>query len=282
MANFDARAGTASLWLVAVAALIAVIGWETDWGRRMAPLPATPSAVAQPVAVALLPEYKLDGGVEARRETVERPAFVPTRRPAPATPPPEAAKPRMQRGQFVLTGTAVVDQQAMAFLREAASGKSRTVRKGDTINGMTVAEVAPDRVTLAMGDETEGLALKVAPGPRMTIQPAQPPGPGGVPGRPGIPGQPPAVAGAPGAAPQPGVPQPGVAQPAQAGAGQADPDAEARTLLERRRAARAAEAAAAAARAASQPGAVPGQAQAPAGVDPGWAEVYRRMQQPRR
>ncbi len=126
MASFDARAGTASLWLVAVAALVAVIGWETDWGRRMAPLPVTPSAVAQPVAVALLPEYKLDGGVEARRETVERPAFVPTRRPAPATPPPEAAKPRMQRGQFVLTGTAVVDQQATAFLREAASGKSRT------------------------------------------------------------------------------------------------------------------------------------------------------------
>lgn len=265
MTAIDHRFGSAVLWLATLAALLAVIGWETDWGRKVKPETTLPAATAQPVAVALLPEYKLNGGPEARRETVERPAFVPTRRPPPPPPEKEAPRPRIQRGQFVLTGTAVVDQQAIAFLREASTGRSRSVRKGDTINGLTVAEVAPDRVVLALGDETEPLSLKVAAGPRTTVQPAVP-----------------AVA-VPGAAPVPG--QPVAAAPASATPG-GDPDAQ--TLLERRRAARAAQAAAeAAARAAGTPSAPvppkPNPQGAAAGVpDPGWAEVYRRMQEAQR
>ena len=76
----------------------------------------------------------------ARRDTVERPAFIPTRRPAPAAVQ-EVAKPKMPRGQFTLTGTAVVDQKQIAFLRETAGGKARSVRAGETINGVVVAEV---------------------------------------------------------------------------------------------------------------------------------------------
>jgi hypothetical protein len=281
MAAFDTRLTAAPLWLAAFAALIAVIGWETDWGRHVTRTPEMPAPQSSAVAVALLPDYKLDGGVEARRETVERPAFVPTRRPPPPPPVQEPPRPRLQRGQFVLTGTAVVDKQAIAFLREASTGKARTVRQGDTINGLKVTEIATDRITLAMGDETEGLALKVAPGPRTTIQPPQPAPAGGQP--PGAPGQPPVAA------------APGQAAP---GAEPVDPTGQ--SLLERRRAARAAQAAAeAAARAgnappvpstkpneapanAAPPAAAPPQANAPATGDNSWAEVYRRMQQPRR
>ena len=92
----------------------------------------------------------------------------------------------MQKGQFVLTGTAVVEQKSVAFLRESAGGKSRSVRVGETINGLLVAEVKPDRVRLTMGEDSEELLLKVAAGPRTTIQPAQPVAPGG-PGGPGAP-----------------------------------------------------------------------------------------------
>ena len=78
----------------------------------------------------------------------------------------EAAKPRMQRGQFALTGTMVVDGKSTAFLREVAGGKSRRVQQGETINGMLVAEVKPDRVRLTLGDESEELVLKVATNPQ--------------------------------------------------------------------------------------------------------------------
>ena len=107
-------------------ALIAgLIGWETDWGRALKPVPALDSRVApQPVDVVLLPEYKLDGSVAERRETVDRTLFNPTRRPAPVQLA-AATKTALQRGQFVLTGTTVVDKGATAFLREVNGGQSR-------------------------------------------------------------------------------------------------------------------------------------------------------------
>jgi len=289
MNAFATRSVTLTVWLAAVAAVLALIGWETDWGRQLVRAPAVPAAIAPvPVELALLPDYRVEGGLEARQQTVERPVFVPTRRPAPPPVPvaQEAAKPRMQKGQFVLTGTAVVEQKSVAFLREAAGGKARTVRIGETVNGLLVAEVKPDRVRLTLGDDSEELVLVVAKGPRTTVQPT----PAGALGAP-LPGQPggpaagtvPVAGGAPaaGAAGQPGGAQPNAA------------DAEA-SLLERRRAARAAQAAAESAARAGQPTPsvlpatpaattpAPATAATPAAPDPAWAEVYRRMQQPRR
>jgi len=270
------RYGGISATVVAFGALCAIIGWETGWGARVL-ADAEPTAVPapQPVPLALLPDYEIEGGIASRRDTVERPAFVPTRRPAPAAVQ-ESPKPKMARNQFTLTGTAVVDQKQIAFLRETAGGKARTVRAGESINGVVVAEVKPDRVKLVMGDESEELTLKVAQGPRQTIQPP-------VPGAPGAP-----VAPVPGQ--QPPRPQVGN-QPIAADTGMPmDSDG---TILERRRAARAALQAQqeAAARAGGQP--VPGAPAAPglavpqpsrtqpsaARPDPGWNDVYRRMQQ---
>ena len=170
MSRLDPRIGRWLLWLAPFAALALAIGWQTDWGRelRRAP-PAETPVVPAPVATVVMPEFRIEGGVEAMAPTVERPLFNATRRPAPVAVA-EAPKPTIQRGQFTLTGTMITDQAAIAFLREAAgTGKARSVRKGDSINGMIVAEVAPDRVRLTMGDESEELELKVAKGPKTTI-----------------------------------------------------------------------------------------------------------------
>ncbi|HVF64201.1 MAG TPA: hypothetical protein VNE58_09425 [Casimicrobiaceae bacterium] len=270
--------GRVLLVLVAFAAIAAVIGWETGWGQQVAPQPATtPVPAAQPVPLALLPDYQIDGGTAGRRDTIERPAFVPTRRPPPVITV-EAPKPKMPRGQFMLTGTAVVDQKQIAFLRETSGGRARTVRAGEVVNGVTVAEIKADRVRFTMGDESEELLLKVAAGPRQTIQPPQPPQPA-----------------VPGAPVPPGMQQPPVVPTPSVAAGALPPDSDA-AILERRRAARAQQAAqeaqarAQAGQAASQVPAAPSTAPqptpppAPATTtpDPGWAEVYRRMQQPRR
>jgi hypothetical protein len=267
---FAPRVGSWAAWLLPFAALALLLGWETDWGRRFAetPVPDTPSAPA-PVQVSLLPEFSIPGGAEARRETVDRTLFNPTRRPAPAAPQ-DAAKPRLQRGQFVLTGTAVSGATTIAFLREASGGRSRTARTGDVVNGMTVAEVKPDRVRLTLGDESEDVVMKVATGPRTTTQP----GPPAVPGQPGAP-----ATGAPQA------PAPAAAAPAPAAAAAGQP-AEAQTLLERRRAARAAAAAGQAPADPAAPPAVanpsvpaPAAAQSTQQADPRWAETYKRMMQ---
>lgn len=245
------------IWLVPFAIVGVVLGLETDWGRSVgyvAPAPA--AAPAPPVAVALLPEYRIEGGIEARKETVDRVLFNPTRRPAPPATQSAASPSAMKRGLYTLTGTTVVGNVATAVLREVNGGKARSVRKGETLNGMLIAEVTPDRVRLKQGDEFEDLPLKLASGPRTTVQPAvataAPAAPTGQPA-----GAPPGGSGVGAAAASPGAAGPGarstarpVAPPPAAPPATPAPRAGGTTsvselLAERRRAARAAAEAAA-------------------------------------
>lgn len=233
MSRLDPRVGRWLLWLTPFAVLALAIGWQTDWGRALRREPPAEIPVAPaPVTTTVLPEFRIEGGVAAMATTVERPLFNATRRPAPVAVA-EAPKPTIQRGQFTLTGTMITDKSAVAFLKEAAgAGKARTVRTGDSINGMKVAEIAPDRVRFTLGDESEELELKVVKGPKTTVQPA---GDAPVPSRQVAAGQP--------AQPDPAAATPGAARPGsrtQGGiAGQGDATD---NLRANRRAARAAEA----------------------------------------
>ena len=171
MNGLNARVRGWLVWLLPFFVLALVIAWEADWGRKWRHVPAVDAVVVpQPVVVAVLPEYQPVATMATQRDLVDRALFNPTRRPAPVAPA-EAAKKRLQAGQFVLTGTLIIDGKATAFLRENAGGKSRRVAQGEQVNGMTVAEVKPDRVKLTMGDESEDLVLKVAAGPKITTQP---------------------------------------------------------------------------------------------------------------
>jgi hypothetical protein len=249
-------------WLAPALALGLLLGIELGWGRQVHRLPE-PGAVfeARPVTLALLPEYKVEGGLPGRAETVSRTLFNPTRRPAPTAIAADSARPKLQAGQFVLTGTSLAGERSIAFLKEVAGGKSRTVRQGEQINGMLVAEVKPDRVRLTLGGDSEELLLKVATGPRTTVNPA-PPG-----------------AAAPGASPFGAAPG---TQPAAT-----DHSDAAKLIEQRRRAAQAATAAEVAPPVALVPGrsTLPGSAPAaagqgtPASADPAWNEMYERMRQ---
>lgn len=168
------RLRTLVTWLLPLTLLTGVVGWETNWGRASPRLPiADVAPTPQPVTVALLPEYLPDSAAAGAREMVSRTLFNPTRRPAPVAVV-ETAKPKMQRGQFALAGTTVVEGKATAFLRETNGGKPRRVVQGETINGLLVADVKADRVRLTMGEEAEELLLKVATNSRPTPQPLQP------------------------------------------------------------------------------------------------------------
>jgi hypothetical protein len=248
------------VWGLPFAIVLVALGYETDWGRGIAHDEALPKASApMPVPVALLPEYAINGGVEARRETVERSLFNPTRRPAPPATQTAAAKATAEHGQYALTGTTMVGNEATAFLREIKSGKSHTVRQGETLNGVTIAEVATDHVTLKQGGDVEELSLKIASGPKSTIQVAAPPVPGGVP-HPGQPAPPPVPAGAGGSAGNAGAgarpvapPPPNATNPAAAAAHPNGSISVSELLAQRRRAARAAAEAAATGQAPARP-----------------------------
>ena len=251
MQIYSARLRAALWWLLPLVALAATIGWETDWGRAVETRPLQSEAIApKPVVVSLLPEYAIEGGPAARTETVQRTLFNPTRRPAPILAQ-EGGQPRMQRGQFSLTGTTVADGKSTAFLREG-TGKSRRVQAGDSINGLKVAEVKADRVKLTLGDESEELVLKVAGNPRPT---------------------PPPAAAALGSVPQPaqGVAQVLPAQPTPPVAQDAE-----QSLAERRRAARAAQPVPAVP---TPPPPAGGNAAAAAAVDPRWQMMDQRYRE---
>ena len=250
-------------WLLPLLALGVLLGFELGWGRQVHRLPAPAAVVeARPVTPALLPEYRIEGGLAGRAETVSRTLFNPTRRPAPVAVVADTARPQLQRGQFVLTGTSLAGERSIAFLKEVAGGKSRTVRQGEQINGMLVAEVKPDRVRLTLGGDSEELVLKVAGGPRTTAGPAPTAvAPGGNPFGGAFPGM-------------PGVPT-------------AAPADESRLMEQRRRAAQAATTAevpppapATSGRSTQLPGASPAAGQGtPASADPAWNEVFERMRQ---
>lgn len=239
------------LWGVPFAIVAVALAYETDWGRSVDPDDPPPKvAAASPVTVSLLPEYRIPGGIEARKETVDRVLFNPTRRPAPpALQAAAGANGAMSKGQYALTGTTVTGDVATAFLREVKGGKPHTVHQGETLNGIVIAEVKADHVRLKQGDEVEDLQLKIASGPKTTVQiaPPAPAVPAPVPGRPPGPAAPGTGSNVPNGQVRPVAPQPNGQNPATNAA--ANPNGTvsvSEILAERRRAARAAAAAAAA------------------------------------
>lgn len=192
-----------TLWIAVLVALAAIVALEHFFGGVTAG--TGPRAPAKVVEARLLPPFALPPEPATPAETVAKPLFVPTRRPSP--PVATAGTPVMRKGQFVLTGVTIVPDASFAFLRETASGKTLSVRKGNMVNGITVDVVEPRRVVLRMGEETEELALNIqvparvatAPAPSQGVPPA--PGSASAAATPGFAGQ------APGAPPaQPGAP----------------------------------------------------------------------------
>jgi hypothetical protein len=168
--------------------LVAVIGAQTQWGAAIRP--ATVLTVAKAPAAgdtSLLPAFVLPGVDAGFKESLDRPLFLPTRRPVPVTTAP--AQPLMKKGQFRLAGTVVNQEQPFAFLVEIATGKGVRVAKGAEIpsTGISLATVDAMRIVLKQGDETEELSLRTASSPPApAAAPAAQPGTGQRPPPPGV------------------------------------------------------------------------------------------------
>jgi general secretion pathway protein N len=135
---------------------------------------------AVPAEAKLLPPLAATAPEQAYPEIAARPLFAPTRRPAP---PVVAApqQPTIQRNQFVLMGVIMAGDTRIAMLREKSSGRLVRVERGAEINGMKVATIEREAVTLAAGAENETVTLTVqkpgAPGAAPPSAAAVPQGP---------------------------------------------------------------------------------------------------------
>jgi hypothetical protein len=179
-------------------ALLVAIGFETGFGSRLgASISPGISKPAIPMEAKLLPPLAAADPDQLYPEMGARPLFVPLRRPAPAAE--QAAASALKRGQFVLQGVTIAGNTKIALLREKSNGHIHRVEKGKEINGMKLAEISPESVTLAQGSESEVLPLQVLKpgvgGAAAQLGPFGPPGSG-------------APAANPGAVPTPASPNP--------------------------------------------------------------------------
>ena len=161
--------------VVLAAILVAVLALEIASGNAMHErYSASAHARATPVQTRLLPPIAAVNPEQEYPETAARPLFTPTRRPAPSAV--AAGGPSsMSKGQFTLTGVIIANGLKTALLRETRSGRVVRVEQGKEVNGMTVAEIEPEKVTLTQAGDQEVLALLVSKqGPMPAPAPALP------------------------------------------------------------------------------------------------------------
>lgn len=196
MMGWLARNPLAALMAAVAVVLAAVIAAEAVIGSHASTKAASPRQAA-PAEAKLLPPTAV-ATAESYPETANRPLFVATRRPAPEAP--SEGKNSFQKGQFVLQGVIMVGDNRVAMLREKSSGKIHRVEQGRDVNGIKVADISPEQVTLAVGADREVLPLLVSKsqGAQGPATPASP-----HPGGPFLSNE-----------PAPGQPNPGAAQAA--------------------------------------------------------------------
>jgi hypothetical protein len=150
--------------VVTAVGLAAAFAYETDWGDAFS---ASPVALRQTAArqdsAAVLPDFRLSSESNAYSQITERPLLNPSRKPAPTQAPVAAAteppKPQIRRGLYTVVGVTDLGSVKIAQLREAATGRIKSVREGDALQEMKVTKIDGDRVTLAFMGETDVISM---------------------------------------------------------------------------------------------------------------------------
>jgi len=168
-------AGVASLLLVGVAIESAVLK-----SKRSAAAAASAEKAANPEAAAPVDaeDFELPD-IQEYETIVERPLFMEGRRPGAEAGETTAAAVPDTPLTVKLMGVAFTPTDKTALFVDA-KGKYKRLKKNGSIEGWTLVDFAPDKVTLQRGDEQKELPLikpkpKTATGQGTLGQPQQPP-----------------------------------------------------------------------------------------------------------
>ncbi|HXH03626.1 MAG TPA: hypothetical protein VNN09_09930, partial [Candidatus Competibacteraceae bacterium] len=142
------------LWrvqLVAALALGGLLAYELSHPPTLPPLPAgNPAPVAGGGALALPPLKELPP-LSAYQEIVERPLFLPDRRPPAEEPPPP--EPVAEEGEWLLQGVMITEDVTVALIQpQGGEGKTLLLRVGDNLDSWSVESIAADQVVLSRED----------------------------------------------------------------------------------------------------------------------------------
>lgn len=172
-ALFNIKSLALLAWAFVNVVLALAIGRELGWGENLhQPVPKPMAHPSAPVEIALHPDFRLPAPQVAYAETLERPLFVPSRRPPPPAPPaPPPPPPAMLKGQFQLLGTIITDEMRIAVVKEVSSGKERQIVHGYTINGLQLETVEADRIVFTQYDDREEIRLKIQASPKPAATP---------------------------------------------------------------------------------------------------------------
>lgn len=170
-----------NLLLATAGMLLVALGVETDWGAALTKQPIlSRSGGVKQEATAVLPDFRLGSEAGAYSQITERPLLNPSRKPAPTqivTAAPEPPKPQVRRGLYQLIGITDLGAIKIAQVREIASNRVKSVRQGDQLQEMTVAQVAATQVTLAFQGETDVIEMAKYTASGRVPQPPPPPPP---------------------------------------------------------------------------------------------------------
>jgi general secretion pathway protein N len=96
--------------------------------------------------------------IESFSETVERPLFLPDRRP-PAIEETQEEAQDVESGLFTLVGIIVSPTQRIALVKVRGSQTVLQLSEGQQANGWTVLQIRPEEVIFESNDKTETIEL---------------------------------------------------------------------------------------------------------------------------
>lgn len=128
-------------------------------GLESQPEPATPPSTESPLELLAPPEEK-----DEYADVIERPLFMPDRRPPSEEPedaedePPASEDASLDR--LDLNAVIITPSKAVAWIRDPVQKDLQDVELGDDLNGWTVKEILADRLVLERQGETNTLTLR--------------------------------------------------------------------------------------------------------------------------
>ena len=135
-------------------------------------LDTTPAAAEEENALPDMPAPAFAAEPAARAVTeyavvIERPLFMPDRRPypppAPITAPPAAATRQAASPlDFFLSAVIITPDKRIALVRSQRDGKTQKLLPGDEYEGWKLIGIEPDHISLRQGDEVRRLRLPSA------------------------------------------------------------------------------------------------------------------------
>lgn len=134
-------------------ALIAVFPWGYAVGIRLYGeiQPETLRADVAHDARRQVPTLLMPARLQDYPQTLSRPLFVASRRPASvAGGLPAAAQPgqRLLLDRYPVLGVVVAGERRIILIRKGQSDKVERLQQGDVLDGFSISEIAPGKITL--------------------------------------------------------------------------------------------------------------------------------------